>query len=161
MTDAFTAIANLIQAERGALLQHIAGQGADEAGLTEIDRHIRDGGTLATYITAWKQSRDERAREGQPTAETLDRVLSVEVPGHGTVRDYLAKLLASLWMDQADSKYGMTGNSDWRYDIYGALCRAGHVPGWEDGLGLAGADEKKADQLITAAIRHMTGGNTE
>lgn len=98
------------------------------------------------------------------TTPTIQEILDLPLPGEPagaeTVREYLADLLAALWRGTADPKYGMTGESDWRYDLYDALRDAGHVPAWRDGYGIGHRadgrdhpeDRARADELIGAAI---------
>ena len=153
---------NLIEAERAALLEHLAElKPSEQDNLTDLERHIRAGGTLASYIAGWKNDRDARALAGKPSPELLDRVLAARVEPYGTVRDYLTQLLAMLWAGRADATYGMTGNSDWQYDVYDALCRDGLIPGWRDGYGMDRDAEVKASNLLFAAMAHMTGGKVE
>jgi hypothetical protein len=97
--------------------------------------------------------------------ETAQQVLALPVEyGEGaTVRDYLAELFAAFWEGRASDKYGMTGESDWRYQLYEPLRDAGLIPGWVDGYGVGYRtetdrhieDEKLADSLIAAAIAEM------
>jgi hypothetical protein len=144
-------IGDLTAAEREAFLDHLTSTRAVEA-------YIRDGGDLPGYIETWKAERDRRARLASFDTGALERGLSAPIQGWGTVRDYLAALLTELIVGEAGNEYGMTGNSDWRYDIYGALNRAGLVPGWEDGYGLTGADEAAAERTVAALIRYMALG---
>lgn len=153
---------DLIEAERAAFLDHLAEMKPWEHDkLNDLERHIRNGGTLKIYIAAWKRERDLRAMEGKPTPELLDQVLAAEVEPYGTVRDYLTQLLAAFWAGKADQRYGMAGNSDWQYDVYDALCRDGLIPGWRDGYGMDREAEMKANTLLFAAMAHMTGGKAE
>lgn len=97
---------------------------------------------------------------------TAARVLNLPVPrwsSHATVRDYLAHLLAELLAGDASAKYGMTGESDWRYDLYLPMRDAGLLPPWEDGYGVGHrmdgtdhpGDRQLADDLLTAAVHLM------
>lgn len=83
---------------------------------------------------------------------------------HGTVREYLGALLMRFWDGGADVKYGFTGESDWRYDLYEPLRDAGLIPGWAgDGYGIGyrsptdrhTEDQELADAFIAAAISEM------
>ena len=101
--------------------------------------------------------------------ETAQRVLALPVEyGYGpntTVRGYLFDLLAAFWKGEADAKYGMTGESDWQYDLYEPLRNAGLIPGWEDGYGVGyrtrtdkhPEDRDLAGDLISAAIAELRG----
>lgn len=103
-----------------------------------------------------------------PTPETVARILDAPVDpyDHGctTVRDYLVTLLARLWTDDADGQYGMTGSSDWRYDLYRPMRDLGIIPPWREGYSVGypadggpyrqqRADD--ADALVVAAIRSL------
>jgi hypothetical protein len=101
----------------------------------------------------------------EPTPGQADEVLALHTREGMTVRTYLAELLAALWMGSADPKYGMTGESDWQYDIYVPMRDAGLIPAWEDGWGVGyrtdgsehPEDRRHADRLICAAILRATG----
>lgn len=87
------------------------------------------------------------------------RVLNLAMdPGNDaearTVREYLVKLLAELWREEANfSGKKPFGNSDWQWEVYVPLVKAGLVGGLldEDGY-LEDCDTGKADELILAAI---------
>lgn len=100
----------------------------------------------------------------EPTPEIVAQILTLNIGRSKlTVRGYLVKLLAALWMHKADGTYGMTGESDWRYDLYDPMRRAGLIPAWRDGYGVGyrsdgtrhSEDQQHADDLIVAAIRHL------
>ena len=106
------------------------------------------------------------AQVPDPTPEIVAKVLALTTE-QGTVRDYLAELLASLWLGEADPKYGMTGESDWHYDLYGPMRDAGLIPQWRDGYGIGyrpdgshvKEDRQRADVLIVSAmVWAITGG---
>lgn len=88
--------------------------------------------------------------------------------GDNTIRAYLVALFAEVWLFNADPKYGMVGDSDWRYDLYVPLCDAGLIPPWRDGYGLGyredgthhPEDQTLADGLIENAIRSLGAGGT-
>ena len=88
----------------------------------------------------------------EPTPELADRVLALTTRQGSTVRTYLTELLAGLWLGEASAKYGMTGESDWQYDLYVPMRDAGLIPAWRDGWGLDRQDHRGADRLICAAI---------
>lgn len=101
----------------------------------------------------------------EPTPEIISQLLALPTEGRGaTIRSYLADLLCALWKGDADPKYGMTGESDWQYDLYRPMQAAGLIPEWQDGWGVGyridGSrvkdDQRRADVLICAAIQHMT-----
>ena len=132
-----------------------------------LEQHIRDGGTFASYVTAWRLDRD-RSAAGAITPETARAILAEPLCernrwGEGTVRDYLIELLVKLWLGEAGPKYGMVGSSDWEYDLYDPLYRMGLIPGWRDGEGVGRRtdgtdhpeDQDRARALIVAAIRAL------
>lgn len=74
-----------------------------------------------------------------------------------TVRDYLVKLLATLWEEgEGFSGKRPFGNSGWDYDLFPPLIRAGLVRGEfdEDGY-IEDLDDRTANQLVAAAIREL------
>lgn len=105
----------------------------------------------------------------EPTPEIVAEILALTTPGGRggrlTIRRYLVELLAALWTGDASGKYGMTGESDWRYDLYGPLLRAFLIPAWRDGYGVGyrldgtehPEDLRRANDLIVAAIKHLGG----
>jgi hypothetical protein len=150
--------------EEEALLEHLR----EEANQEALGEHIRAGGSFASYATAWRIARDEAAAEKAPIPELIEQILVLPVPRWDercTVRDYLLALLTAVWAGQADGKYGMTGSSDWRYDLYDPMLRAGLIRGWKDGYGvgyredgtLHHEDQVRANNLIAAAIRALHG----
>jgi hypothetical protein len=153
---------------REPFLDHIL---ADD-GSAALAEHIRSGGTIAAYASQWIVARvaaavaDERSEH-----EAAVLALTLPVPEWGTVRDYLVELLAALWGSpttyrEASVKYGMTGESDWRYDLYRPLSAAGLIPAWKDGYGIGyrldgtrhPEDQARADAIILAAIRNLAAG---
>jgi len=157
-----TELALLADGERDALMEHLQ----TEPGAAE--EHIRAGGSLASFVMGWKAARDAAAEAKEISAELADQVLALPVPRwdeRETVRDYLLALLNALWTGQADPKYGMTGDSDWRYDLYEPMSAAGVIRGWKDGYGIGyhedgtqhPEDRKRADQIVSAAIRRLAG----
>ncbi len=151
--------------EQEVLIEHLA-----ETNGTDLDEHIRAGGTFHSFATAWKSARDEAAEAKGITDETARAVLACPLGDHdlfdrdATIRDYLIELLLHFWSGGANTKYGMTGGSDWRYDLYGPMNKAGLIPGWIHGYGVGyreasigepshPEDQTRADALIAAAIR--------
>lgn len=134
-----------------------------------LDEHIRVGGTFNSYAAAWKQARDTAAGLTEITPALCRRVLDLPVherwgePGD-SIRDYLVALLAAVVTGDAGNKYGITGNDDWRYDLYEPLQRDGLIPGWIDGYGVGyrtdgtnhPEDQALADRILDAAIRSLT-----
>lgn len=105
-------------------------------------------------------------RVPDPTPDLCELILALKVDDR-TVRVYLAELLAALWLGEADPKYGMTGGSDWHYDLYGPMRDAGLIPPWEDGYGVGyreggwghePEDRRRADALISATIEYAMEG---
>lgn len=92
---------------------------------------------------------------------TVQQVLALPMQENdadaATIRDYLIKLLATLW----DEKEGFDGkrpfgNSDWDSDLIVALIRAGLIEGEldEDGY-IESCDDDAAERLIAAAIQAL------
>lgn len=100
-----------------------------------------------------------------PTPEIILQLLTLTTRQGGSVRSYLADLLRGLWLGEVGGKYGMTGESDWRWDIYAPMQEAGLIPKMLDGYGLScradgsrhPEDQRRADDLICAAIGHLMG----
>jgi hypothetical protein len=85
-----------------------------------------------------------------------------------TIRDYLVKLLADLWLEGEgfDSKRPF-GNSCWESDLYPPLVKAGYVEGVideEEGWieEISDEAEEQANELIAQAIQSFgTASATE
>ncbi len=151
--------------EREAFVEHL------QESAAAVEAHVRGGGTLDAYAAEWKTRRDEAAAGTQVSAEVADRILGLAVPrwdDKATVREYLAALLDGVWKAEAGGKYGITGDSDWRYDVYEPLNQAGLIRGWREGYGVGyreggrqavffPEDAKRADALVASAIRRMAG----
>lgn len=74
-----------------------------------------------------------------------------------TVRDYLKRLLSTVWVEDEgfDGKRPF-GNSGWKYDVYAALIKAGVIDGKLDPGGcVEDVDDHKADKLILEAIKAL------
>lgn len=87
-----------------------------------------------------------------------------------TMRDYLARMAEAAWRGEFSEKYGFTGESDWKYDLYYPMIAACFFPGItldDEGLipdELSAEWEKLrpwADRMITQAIRIMCRGPEE
>lgn len=86
------------------------------------------------------------------TLAQADLVLAFPVPGHDmSVRDYLVRLLVDTFKGEATEKYGWTGQSDWRFDLYSALVLGGAIPPYSEGYG----PDSTADRLVFAAINRL------
>lgn len=149
-------------AEEQALHEHLQ---ANEG--IKLGEHIYAGGTYASYVQAWKTNRDAAAA-GWDRTEREDglRVLALPVreqgnwPG-GTAYEFFTELLVQFWNEEL--RYGICGDSDWRYALYEALNIAGLIPGWREGYGVGHRadgsnhheDREHADALILAAIRAL------
>jgi len=74
-----------------------------------------------------------------------------------TVRDYLKALLSTLWTeDEGFSGKRPFGNSGWKYEVYGALVKAGLVKGSLDDEGYVNScDNSAADAMIQNAISDL------
>lgn len=81
--------------------------------------------------------------------------------GATTVREYLVELMSALWYEEEGfSSKRPFGDSDWQFDVYLALNRAGLIDGLvldSDGYveHFSRADQKIADDLIQRAIWSM------
>lgn len=75
-----------------------------------------------------------------------------------TVQGYLLALLAQLWEEEEGfSGKRPFGNSGWKYDVYGALVKAGVVTGVLDADGYVDTcDHDAADTVIRACIHSLS-----
>lgn len=95
------------------------------------------------------------------TSEQISAVWLAPMPANDaeadTVREYLCKLLGTLWRDgEGFSGKRPFGNSGWQWDVYVALVRAGLVEGKIDSDGyLEECDEAAADEMIESAIEAL------
>jgi hypothetical protein len=88
----------------------------------------------------------------------LDLPLGDNDADAATVRDYLIALVRQVWVENEDfSGKRPFGNSDWQYDLYVPIMRAGLVNGSIDIWNELGEDFDKpaADALILAAIDEL------
>lgn len=76
--------------------------------------------------------------------------------GASTVRGYLVELLATVWREEEGfSGKRPFGNSDWQWEVYASLVKAGLLDGSvKDGY-LDDVDESAGAELILAAIRAL------
>ena len=92
---------------------------------------------------------------------TADDILNTPMPENDasatTIRDYLDKLLAEVWKWQESfSGKRPFGNSDWEYELHGALLDAGLINGKRDEDGyIDEIDSAKGHGLIMKAIREL------
>lgn len=121
----------------------------------------------ATAISAGYRAHPGRAdptpdpKETPMTDPTPRQILDLELgdndSGATTARGYLVALLRELWRE-ADgfSAKRPFGNSDWPYDLYKPMVRAGYIRGSfdEDGY-VEDCDWKTADRLVLAAIETL------
>lgn len=70
--------------------------------------------------------------------------------GASTIREYLAGLAEAMWVGASPKR--PFGNSDWEYELYEALARAGLIESHEDQWGEPVVDTDKADDLIREAL---------
>lgn len=80
--------------------------------------------------------------------------------GAATIRDYLKMLLLRLWIDgESFSGKRPLGNSGWKFDLYIALIKAGHLEGTfdeDDYLDeFSTTEQYKGNRWILEAIEHM------
>jgi hypothetical protein len=92
--------------------------------------------------------------------DVLDTVLLTKLEVFGkelTLREYLLALLLTLWDEQEDfSGKRPFGNSDWAFDVYAALIKAGHLKGTLDSDGaVEDYDEDGGHQLVRLLIARM------
>lgn len=81
--------------------------------------------------------------------ELLDLPLPENDSGAGTVRGYLAALLAEVWREEEGfSGKRPFGSSSWQGDLYRPLAAAGIIGDPRD-------DRDRADELILAAIASL------
>lgn len=149
--------------EEEALLDYLL---RDPAGSAALERAIASGQTLGEFVARWKADRDAAAEAVAISPEVARRILDLPVPRwdeRETIRTYLTTMLHTCWADGFDGKYGMTGNSDWRYDLYDPLVTAGLIPGSRPGYGVGyradgshhPEDRDRANDLIKAAISQL------
>lgn len=94
---------------------------------------------------------------------TKDEILNLKMDsdiGTVTIRDYLRKLLITLWREQESfSGKRPFGNSGWDYDVYKPLIIAGIVNGTLDEEGYIekfdSKEEQKAHTLIIDLIDYI------
>lgn len=94
-------------------------------------------------------------------AEVLELLMDENDADANTIRDYLKKLLETLWEEgEGFSGKRPFGNSGWDYDLYICLVQNGAIKakldpeeGWIDEL--SEKERKKANKLIFAAIEAM------
>lgn len=89
--------------------------------------------------------------------ETLEIPMNENEAGAKTIGEYLKMLLLKLW-EEGESFSGKRpfGNSDWEYDLYYALARAGAVMADVDKDGdVLSYDMAKANALIFQAIEDV------
>ncbi len=91
----------------------------------------------------------------------FQEILAVKVnsfcrTGPITIRDYLKKLLKTLWLQQEEfSGKRPFGDSGWTYDLYSPLVQHGFIKGTiEDGY-LEEFDQDHADKLIMELIEAL------
>ncbi len=74
-----------------------------------------------------------------------------------TIREYLKTLLRTLWEEGVRfSGKRPFGNSDWEFELYDALVRAGHINGTIDEYGdLDKVDEAAGGKAIFLAIEAL------
>lgn len=80
-----------------------------------------------------------------------------------TVREYLATLLQTLWIEGANfNSKRPFGNSGWKYDVMAALVKGGFIFGQFDVHGyLEDCDEETGNQIISDLIRRMGQSQTD
>lgn len=96
---------------------------------------------------------------------TPSEILNLPMQGNDadatTIREYLATLLRTLWIE----KEGFNGkrpfgNSSWDFDIYDALIRGGAISGSFDADGyIDDCDDEAGYRLVKDAIEFLCGTN--
>lgn len=91
----------------------------------------------------------------------LAKALNAPVDGDvtGTVRDYLAELLITLWEEEEGfSGKRPFGNSGWQHEVYDGLVKAGVLNGTVDDDGyINDVDWREAEALMKAVIKYALG----
>ncbi len=86
-------------------------------------------------------------------SEVLSLPMQENDAGAKTIREYLVKLLETLWQEHecfnAKRPFGFSG---WKYDIYASLVQAKAIGG---DAHLHPTNQEEADALIEAAIRTL------
>lgn len=97
----------------------------------------------------------------EPTGkEILAVIINDGDGGESTLRECFIALLSILWEEGSGfSSKRPFGNSDWQWDVYAALIKAGHVEGEIDEYGSVNefdkAAMKAADKLVQKAIQSL------
>lgn len=93
------------------------------------------------------------------TQNILDIPMEKNDAKAATIRDYLKKLISTLWeKDEGFSGKRPFGNSGWKQEVYAALIRARIMNGAIDDDGYPEYDseaEEDADQMIQSAIQSL------
>jgi len=95
--------------------------------------------------------------------QVLDCPMSENDADAKTVRDYLGKLLLTVWIDGEDFDGKRPfGNSSWELEVYAALAENALIEASKDEWNDWDYNDAHADQMVRAAIRHMGGfGDSE
>jgi hypothetical protein len=137
---------------------------------TERPGHLRIHGDVVQWFDGdqWRDVEFAPPAAVDPTDEQIVAFLDSPVPGRReSVRHYLGALAFGLIDGEASTNYGITGSSDWRYDLYQPLANLGLIPRWRDGYGIeypadgGERDEsrrRRAHELIARAVELMAGG---
>lgn len=94
----------------------------------------------------------------------MSDVLNTPMDGNdadaSTIKEYLIQLLLAVWRDKEGfSGKRPFGNSNWDFDLYAALIKAGLIEGSfdETGFYIEDVDTQAGDALIKDAIRSLGG----
>jgi hypothetical protein len=87
--------------------------------------------------------------------EILDLPLVYPFSGGKTVRWYLGQMLLAAWKGKFSPKYGMTGESDWEYDLLYALIAGGFIAGVSIEDGVIPDNQQEEWRLATPGARSM------
>lgn len=90
----------------------------------------------------------------------LDVRFDSDVGNNITVRDYLRRLLTTLWDEQEGfSGKRPFGNSGWEYDVYAPLIKAGYIVGKLDDDGyIKSVNDRTAKKFVNSLILAMCYG---
>lgn len=89
--------------------------------------------------------------------QVLDVAMEDDDSGATSIRGYFVALAEAVWRREADfSGKRPFGKSGWTWDVYKALADAGMITATFDQDGyIEDADQAKADELISAALRAL------
>lgn len=125
--------------------------------LAHIDILRRLNGELRDQLAERSEFRSDLLPQMEAV---LNAQISPRDSGVETVREYLVRLLLTLWtVGEGFSGKRPFGNSGWEYDLYQALVNAGIITATLDENGyideMSREERARADALIAEAIRYL------